>query len=112
MRVVRGLEKPVVWKSHQWFGKATSGLEKPPAMEWDGWEWKPNRYGFYGFNCKNKPSVSGTTHSNRKEARKHLQWEWLTGQDHPGSKKSLEKHKAELEKALEKGQCKAGFFGK
>jgi len=75
-------------------------------MEWAGWECKPNRYGFYGFICKNKPSGSGTTHSNRKEARKHLQWEWLTGQDHPGPKQCLEKHKAELEKALEKANAK------
>ena len=59
-----------------------------------------------GLIVRINPVGVGTTHSNRKEARKHLQWEWLTGQDHPGSKKCLEKHKAELEKALEKANAK------
>lgn len=67
-----GLEKPRVKTTLQEDLKKhwkTSSLEKllaAMAGEWEDWEdWEdwgpPNRYGYYGSNCKNTPSGSGTT---------------------------------------------------
>ena len=70
-------------------------------MAW-GWGWgQPNRYGYYGLNCKMRPKGSGTTHSNRREQRKALQWEYLEQQD---PEENLEEHLKALEKAKERAQ--------
>ena len=37
--------------------------------------YKPNKWGYEGWDCKWEPSGSGTTHENRRAQRKHLQWE-------------------------------------
>ena len=73
--------------------------------DWQGWEgWgQPNRWGLYGLNCKNRPSGTGTTHSNRREQRRHLQWENLTKAT-PDTEESLASQAAALEKAAEKAK--------
>ena len=78
--------------------------------DWDDWEdWQdwgePNRYGFYGLNCKNRPSGTGTTHSNRREARRNLQWDNLT-KAVPDTEETLASQAAALEKAAEKAKKK------
>ena len=75
--------------------------------DWQGWEsWgQPNRWGLYGLNCKNRPSGTGTTHSNRREQRRHLQWDSLTRAT-PDTEESLASQAAALEKAAEKAKQK------
>ena len=78
--------------------------------DWDDWEdWQdwgePNRYGFYGLNCKNRPSGTGTTHANRREARRNLQWDTLT-KAAPDTEQSLASQAAALEKAAGKARKK------
>ena len=78
--------------------------------DWDDWEdWQdwgePNRYGFYGLNCKNRPSGTGTTHANRREARRNLQWDSLT-KAAPDTEQSLASQAAALEKAAGKARKK------
>ena len=75
-------------------------------MEPTDWEWKANKFGEWGYNCKHKPLGTGTTHSNRRQKRQHLQWDKLVPQDHPASSSCLEKHAEALEKALEKAKEK------
>ena len=77
-------------------------------MDWRPWgygDWTPNKYGYYGLNCKMKVRGSGTTHSNRRELRKHLQWENMATED-PASEACLEKHVENLKKAQEKAEKK------
>ena len=98
-----GLEKP--WK--------TSSLEKTLAAmagEWKDWEdWQdwgpPTRYGYYGLNCKNKPSGSGTTHSNRNAQTARKQWSNLIIA-RPDAEESLVEQAAALEKAAKKAKVK------
>ena len=70
-------------------------------MAW-GWGWgQPNRYGYYGLNCKMRPAGAGTTHSNRREARKALPWEYLEEED---PEENLENHLKALEKAQQRAK--------
>ena len=75
--------------------------------DWEDWQdWgEPNRYGYYGLNCKNRPSGTGTTHSNRREQRRSLQWENLTKAT-PDTEESLASQAAALEKAAAKAKKK------
>ena len=66
---------------------------------------KPNKWGWYGYNCKGWESGSGTTHQNRRDQRRHLQWDSLEKED-PNSEECLEKHLELLTKAQEKAQKK------
>ena len=74
---------------------------------WENWEERgaPNRYGYYGLNCKNKPSGTGTTHSNRKAQRAHLQWSNLPTAE-PDTEESLLEQAAALDKAAKKAKAK------
>eukprot|EP00435_Cladocopium_sp_Y103_P061701 s645_g23.t1 len=76
--------------------------------DWDDWQdWgPPNRYGYYGLNCKNKPSGSGTTHSNRKAQRAHKQWSNMTIAE-PDTEEGLAEQAAALEKAADKARARA-----
>ena len=76
---------------------------------WDMWEEQdmtPNKWGWYGYNCKGKVRGSGTTHSNRKAAREWKQWSTLAATENPSSEACLEKHAEALKKAAEKAQEK------
>ena len=66
---------------------------------------KPNKWGWYGYNCKGWESGSGTTHQNRRDQRRHLQWDSLEKED-PNSEECLGKHLELLTKAQEKAQKK------
>ena len=100
----------MVWKS-LWFGKATAAMEEDwkEWKSWDMWEEQdmtPNKWGWYGYNCKGKVRGSGTTHSNRKAAREWKQWSTLAATENPSSEACLEKHAEALKKAAEKAQEK------
>ena len=112
----------MVWKSLRFWKRLglkepnkSSSLEKLLAAmahpnSWEDWEdWQdwgePNRYGYYGLNCKNRPSGTGTTHSNRREQRRSLQWENLTKAT-PDTEESLASQAAALEKAAAKAKKK------
>ena len=65
--------------------------------------YKPNKWGYEGWNCKWKPSGSGTTHANRRAQRKHLQWEELEVKE-PDTEEAVEDHVNALEKAAKKAR--------
>lgn len=80
------------------------------AGEWKDWEdWQdwgpPTRYGYYGLNCKNKPSGSGTTYSNGNGQTAHKQWSNLIIA-RPDAEESLVEQAAALEKAAKKAKVK------
>ena len=88
--------------------KLLAAMAHPNSWEdWEDWQdWgEPNRYGYYGLNCKNRPSGTGTTHSNRREQRRSLQWENLTKAT-PDTEESLASQAAALEKAAAKAKKK------
>ena len=61
---------------------------------------KPNKWGWYGYNCKGWVSGTGTTHQNRRDQRRHLQWDSLEKED--PNRKHLELLTAAKEKAQKK----------
>ena len=65
--------------------------------------YKPNKWGYEGWDCKWKPSGSGTTHANRRAQRKHLQWEELEVKE-PDTGEAVEDHVNALEKAAKKAR--------
>ena len=66
--------------------------------------YKPNKWGYEGWNCKWKPSGSGrTTHANRRAQRKHPQWEELEVKE-PDTEEAVEDHVKALEKAAKKAR--------
>ena len=70
-----------------------------------GDEHQPNKWWFYGFNCKWQPSGTGTTSAKRREQRRQKQWENLVVQE-PDNEEKLGEHVAALEKAAKKAQQK------
>ena len=64
-----------------------------------------NKWGYEGWNCKWRPAGTGTTHSNRREQRRHLQWENLV-QKEPDNAENMEDHLQALEKATQKAKEK------
>ena len=86
------------------------GLEKPPP-----WHTNPTS-GAMNWNCKWKPSGSGTTRANRRAQRKHLQWEELEVKG-PDTEEAVEDHVNALEKAAKNArerleEIKAKSLGK
>jgi len=69
----------------------------------------PTRYGYYGLNCKNKPSGSGTTHSNRNAQTAHKQWSNLIIA-RPDAEESLVEQAAALEKAAKRQKSSCFIF--
>ena len=66
--------------------------------------YKPNKWGYEGWNCKWKPSGSGrTTHANRRAQRKLPQWEELEVKE-PDTEEAVEDHVKALEKAAKKAR--------
>ena len=65
-----------------------------------------NKWGWVGYNCKMRPAGAGTTHSTRREQRKHLQWEAMAESHQADSEEALEKQVKALEKAAQKAQQK------
>ena len=65
--------------------------------------YKPNKWGYEGWDCKWEPSGSGTTHENRRAQRKHLQWEELEVKE-PDTEEAVEDHVNALEKAAKKAR--------
>lgn len=74
-------------------------MGKPRAMA----DQQPNKWGWYGWNCKWRPSGAGTTHANRRAARAHLQWDNLQVRE-PDTAAGMEEQLRALEKAQEKAK--------
>ena len=103
-----------MWFGKARFGKANLGNTRfgKPGFKNQVWkslvamadgQYPPNKWGYQGFNCKWRPSGSGTTHATRREQRRQKQWEWLQ-QHEPDTEDTLQKQLTALEKAAEKAQ--------
>lgn len=75
----------------------------------DDREEAPNKWRYAGLNCKMKPRGTGTTHSNRRENSRSLQWQNLEVAE-PDPASAMEEHMKVLEKAAKKAAEKYKAF--